>query len=313
MATRDTRSRILAATDLRPHSDEAIKQALAMARGTHRVAICHVMPEVRSVRPLFPQLQMDDALAALEIEAFAREEIARALDRIGAPDVDVFLERGAPHVGIVERARAWRADLVVVAAPATSRSTSGTAESVSRLAKVPVLVARPSGAGPIVVGSDLSEPSLRAVEVGANQAQATGRPLVVIHAIDAGHELAWLGALRRFSDVARETYTSRLYARVGEAAGELGQAIADIAPGARGDVEIGEASEALTRRAKELDASLLVVATQGRTGLDHVLVGSVAEAVIANAPCSVLVVRDVEREDVEDVAQPTKRQAPLTQ
>jgi nucleotide-binding universal stress UspA family protein len=40
---------------------------------------------------------------------------------------------------------------------------------------------------------------------------------------------------------------------------------------------------------------LVVMGTHGRTGLRHVLVGSVAEKVVRYAPCAVLVVRDRER------------------
>ncbi|HEU4729125.1 MAG TPA: universal stress protein [Kofleriaceae bacterium] len=36
---------------------------------------------------------------------------------------------------------------------------------------------------------------------------------------------------------------------------------------------------------------LIVVGTHGRTGIDHVLVGSVAEKVVRHAPCPVLVAR----------------------
>jgi nucleotide-binding universal stress UspA family protein len=37
---------------------------------------------------------------------------------------------------------------------------------------------------------------------------------------------------------------------------------------------------------------LVVMGTHGRTGLQHVLLGSVAEKVVRHAPCAVLVVRD---------------------
>jgi nucleotide-binding universal stress UspA family protein len=43
--------------------------------------------------------------------------------------------------------------------------------------------------------------------------------------------------------------------------------------------------------AAKLDAELIVVGTAGRTGLDRFMLGSVAEAVVRTAPCSVLVVR----------------------
>lgn len=44
-----------------------------------------------------------------------------------------------------------------------------------------------------------------------------------------------------------------------------------------------------TARAETFD--LVVMGTHGRTGLKHVLLGSVAEKVVRHAPCSVLVVR----------------------
>ena len=46
-----------------------------------------------------------------------------------------------------------------------------------------------------------------------------------------------------------------------------------------------------TAKARQVD--LIVMGTHGRTGLMHVLLGSVAERVVRLAPCSVLVVRSV--------------------
>jgi nucleotide-binding universal stress UspA family protein len=43
--------------------------------------------------------------------------------------------------------------------------------------------------------------------------------------------------------------------------------------------------------ARELPADLIVLGTHGRTGLAHVVMGSVAERVVRNAPCPVLTVR----------------------
>ncbi len=48
---------------------------------------------------------------------------------------------------------------------------------------------------------------------------------------------------------------------------------------------------AVQERAKEVDADLVVVGTEGHTGLKHLLLGSVAEGVVRTAPCSVLTVR----------------------
>ena len=44
--------------------------------------------------------------------------------------------------------------------------------------------------------------------------------------------------------------------------------------------------------ATQLGCDLIVMGTQGRTGLKYALLGSVAEKVVRHASCSVLVVRD---------------------
>jgi nucleotide-binding universal stress UspA family protein len=55
----------------------------------------------------------------------------------------------------------------------------------------------------------------------------------------------------------------------------------------------GPAAPAILSAASELPAQLLVVGTHGRTGLSRIALGSVAEAVVRAAPCSVLTVRSV--------------------
>lgn len=41
---------------------------------------------------------------------------------------------------------------------------------------------------------------------------------------------------------------------------------------------------------------LIVISTHGRTGLSHVLLGSVAESIVRNAPCPVLTLRDKKKD-----------------
>jgi nucleotide-binding universal stress UspA family protein len=47
----------------------------------------------------------------------------------------------------------------------------------------------------------------------------------------------------------------------------------------------------ITDAATEFGADLVVIGTHGRTGLAHMLLGSVAEAVVRATACSVLTVR----------------------
>jgi nucleotide-binding universal stress UspA family protein len=44
-------------------------------------------------------------------------------------------------------------------------------------------------------------------------------------------------------------------------------------------------------RTRELGVDLIALTTHGRTGMDRVLLGSVAEAVVRDAPCPMLLVR----------------------
>jgi nucleotide-binding universal stress UspA family protein len=56
-------------------------------------------------------------------------------------------------------------------------------------------------------------------------------------------------------------------------------------------VRVGTPMEQIVELARTTEADLLVVGTHGRTGIRRLILGSVAEAVVARAPCSVLVVR----------------------
>lgn len=68
--------------------------------------------------------------------------------------------------------------------------------------------------------------------------------------------------------------------------------------GETGDVRRVEAVQiasdipaAISRYALHNDIDLIVMATHGRTGLTHLLMGSVAEQVVRSAPCPVLTIR----------------------
>ncbi len=56
-------------------------------------------------------------------------------------------------------------------------------------------------------------------------------------------------------------------------------------------VSHGRASSAIIEYAQEHDIDLVVIATHGRTGLEHLIFGSTAERVVRESPCPVLTVR----------------------
>ena len=47
----------------------------------------------------------------------------------------------------------------------------------------------------------------------------------------------------------------------------------------------------IIRKAEETNASLIVLGTHGRTGIDHLIFGSTAERVVRSATCPVLTIR----------------------
>jgi nucleotide-binding universal stress UspA family protein len=53
----------------------------------------------------------------------------------------------------------------------------------------------------------------------------------------------------------------------------------------------GDPAEQIVRAARARRADLIVLGTHGRTGLNSFLIGSVAQRVIASAPCAVVTVR----------------------
>ena len=64
------------------------------------------------------------------------------------------------------------------------------------------------------------------------------------------------------------------------------------------EVLMGHPFVEIIRYAREQDVDCIVLGTHGRSGLSHLLLGSVAERVVRKAPCPVLTVRHPEHEFV---------------
>ncbi len=133
----------------------------------------------------------------------------------------------------------------------------------------------------ILVTTDFSANSAVAVRPAIEIACKFGGRLVLIHALEgastepraAAEELAELGAMAR------------------EQLQEFGaKEIGTEAPWTS-EVVFGPAYLAITDAAQRHRADLIVLATHGRTGLVHLLLGSVAERVARMATCPVLTVR----------------------
>lgn len=69
---------------------------------------------------------------------------------------------------------------------------------------------------------------------------------------------------------------------------------------AEGLVKVGLPFVEVVSYAKEEGIELIIVATHGHTGVEHVLFGSTAEKIVRKAPCPVLVVRSDERDFIDE-------------
>ena len=279
--------------DLDDGSDEPLRQADALAR-SHKVklSVCHVLPEIFSVRPLFPQLHLDDALNRSGLEASVRDallERIRAVTTRKLSQTEIEIEQGTVHAGILRAAERIGAGAVVVGGkvdPKGLHILGNAAEHVVRYADCPVLVARPSPAGKVLVATDFSAPALPAVEAGAAEARRRKADLTILHAIDLLPVMSpYYGEFfdmppMDLSDRMRMIWQTRLDECVHRFKAKGG-----------GLLRNGPAAPAILSAASELPAQLLVVGSNGRTGLSRIALGSVAEAVVRAAPCSVLTIR----------------------
>jgi nucleotide-binding universal stress UspA family protein len=286
---------ILAAMDLDKGSDDLLRQADALARSYNvKLSVCHVLPEIFAVRPLFPQLHLDDALQLSELEAAVRDALLERIRTVTArepPQIEIEIEQGTVHAGIIRAAENIGAGAVVVGGKVDHRGLhilGSAAEHVVRYAHCPVLVARPSPAGTVLAATDFSDPALSAVEAGAAEARRRKADLTIIHAIDLLPVMSpFYGEFygvppMDLSDQMRELWQQR-----------LDECVHHFKAKGGGLLRNGPAAAAILSAASELPAQLLVVGTHGRTGLSRIALGSVAEAVVRAAPCSVLTVRSV--------------------
>ena len=287
----DLRGPVLVGTDLTDAADEALRAGAELARALQsQLTVCHVAPELVPEGSLFDQFRRTNPHARESVLARARLAVQARLDAVltdpPADGVDIVLETGTPHVGLLRQAKQMSAGVIVVwPGPAATDIVRHTATTV--------LVARRSPHGPVVGASDFSDPSLPALRVAAVEARRRGVPLHLLHAFDIApfadrrpptaavpylQDKSWitLEGLDELQMRAKRRLEETLHE-----SGLTGETV--IVPGAATDVIVGYA--------ESVAAELVVVGTQGRSGLKLLTLGSTAAWVIDRSPCSVLVVR----------------------
>jgi len=292
--------RVLVAVDLDATSHEALHVADRLAHDLGAaLGVVNVLPPGLPEHAVTPHRDS----TAHEEHAEETSRLAAVQDYVGretrraAGEVEVFADRGNPDEAIVERAARFGADLVVVGTHGRhglERLIEGSvAELVVRRASGPVLVVRPSPAsGRIVAACDLAATTPAVLRWAGLMSGRLGEGVVAVHTVELSMSDVAVVATAIFSGTVpvqpdSEAAESLRTAATGALAAEITAAEVSAEP----EVQTGPAASTLARRARELEASLIVMGTHGRKGLARVALGSVAETLVRNAPTSVLVVR----------------------
>lgn len=144
----------------------------------------------------------------------------------------------------------------------------------------------------ILYPTDLSEYALHALPYATELASTYGARLYLLYVVDnyliGAPGAGFAGQPDDLLHRVKESGTSNLK--------HLTQQIENIA--VESEVLIGTPHVEIVRFAREQDIDLIVLATHGRKGIAHALIGSVAEKVVQMSPCPVLTVKHPEHEFV---------------
>lgn len=137
----------------------------------------------------------------------------------------------------------------------------------------------------ILCPTDFSEASAAAERLAVTMARSLGSELVLLHVASETplwRESVAMAQVRAVFEAQRKWAADTLAARC---AGPAGQGVS-----ARWLLKTGVPWQEIVQAAAAEGAEMIVMGTHGRTGLDRLLVGSVTERVVRQAPCPVLTV-----------------------
>ncbi|MBX3505433.1 MAG: universal stress protein [Parvibaculum sp.] len=278
---------ILFATDFSARSDVALARAVELAtRFEAALVLLHVV---------------DDDQPASDVATFvnlAEERLGamcRALPEALQPRARPLVVRGDPFVAIADAAAREAADLVVLGAHRRQALrdifTGTTAERVIRTGGKPVLMVSAAAAGPhkgAVIGIDFSEGSRHAVDAARALGLLDNLPLCLVHSYRnvAKAQMQYVGLDADSVAKQVETDVSKLMSAVSV---EMPEARLGRRPDKVAVVDT-DACTAIAQWVDALPADLVVIGARGLNAVERLLLGSVADAVLRNITCDVLVV-----------------------
>lgn len=291
--------RILFPTDFSPASRSALDHALLWAEMFHaELVLLHVLA-LRTADPFHPEHHFP---TPEELESRLRRLADSEMARFAEPHRDKPLEirelvRQSLEIerGILELAEEEEADLLVVGTHgrrgAAHLLIGSVAAELLRRSLRPMLVVSARGERPagrlrrILAPTDFSPPARHAIEHARELAAATAATLELFHVLP---DLELPLPMNPAGLGSSAMVVAELEPQARTALAELAAA---AGPPARIEAEVwqGAPAASILDRARASEADLVVLATHGRSGIDRLLLGSVAEKVARLAPCPVLV------------------------
>jgi len=145
----------------------------------------------------------------------------------------------------------------------------------------------------ILAPTDFSELSRVGLRYALNMARELNAEVIVQHVIPIGED--WFSEHQEFSPV-RDLLPEQERALDKFLRDHFADCINLIE--VRQKVEVGVPQANIVDMAAREKVDMIILSTHGRTGLSHMLLGSVAEKVIGRASCPVLVIPAIERKKV---------------
>ena len=275
--------KVLVPLDGSPQSESVVPLLRLLASKTAiHIELLRCYEPVSEIYLVPPDLMSLDTYAVLNetIPASLADYLEAMRGQLGQEITSAGVKRGAAAAEIL--AQSETADLVVMASHGRRGLDrlllGGVTTKVVRGCAKPVLVVagadcREPKLDVIMVAIDGSEGSVRALEAAKKLARAVNAVLVLYQAV----KMSWAsGDLEKpLEDVERQLQS-------------LAADCPDLETRVRAYTTDGPPY--ILERAEELKADLIVVGSHGRRGLQHLLMGSVAEHVVHHARCPVMVV-----------------------
>lgn len=296
-------NRVLVATDFSDCATHALDYAGFLAKAhAAPVDILHVTELLPDMDPAGPAADLyfkerrliADGLLQQLVDRYAETGVpAQSRQRLGIPSQQINQVAGECGVDLVVLGSHGRSDLADLA-------LGSTAERVVRGAPCPVFTVRakpqyrtstgdqPRTPSPcvrhILSPVDFSDCALEALDYATQLAAQLHADLTILHVMEPVYYDLELGSGHIMEEPAKRKEAEE---RLDDLTDKLASSGLDINTHVRG----GVAPDAIVAAAYHIPTDLIVMGTHGRRGLSRFSSGSVAEAVLRQAPCPVVTLR----------------------